>query len=107
LKHSVEQLPEHGYFDSMQSRTALHLASSDVLSLLQALHITVPQAYPLLMILLMQLPPSGNPASVRVVPLAPPLATAPSAPTAPPAPVEASEVPPAGGAQAAPWEAIT
>jgi hypothetical protein len=90
LKHSVAQFPVHGYFDSKQSRTALQLASSDVLLSLQVLHAgAVPQAYPLLMTLLMQLPPSGegnNPASASGVPTAPVLVTPPLF-TTPPEPV--------------------
>jgi hypothetical protein len=91
LKHSEAQFPVHGYFDSKQSRTALHLASSDVLLSLHALHAgAVPQTYPLLMTLLIQLPPSpeggGSSASMDVAPPAPvaPPAAAPSAATIPP-----------------------
>lgn len=91
LKHSVAQFPVHGYFDPRQSRKALHLASSDVLLSLQSLQaVAVPQAYPLPMTLLMQLPPpsiGGRPASVDVVPPAPdtpPLAALPPEPLTPP-----------------------
>jgi hypothetical protein len=122
LKHSVEQFPVHGYFDPMQSRTALHLVSSDVLLSLQSLQAeAVPHAYPLLMILLTQFPPpsmDGRPASVDVVPpapdtppldtvpppepLTPPVDLLPPAEVTPPAPVLPPEpmvvVPPVGEA---------